>query len=214
VSTDLFSAGQIRYSNELRDDSAFDLEQFLSSLASIRYGRGVESILTRGVDSGGTATPNNPGLLNLATVATTTATLAAGVAFTDLVKLFDSIDAAYLPRATWLMTSKTRNSLLTWADSTGRPFLVPAPTADGLDMLLGKPIVINQSLPQLGTANATPILFGSLWDGLEMISSELRVTNLVERYADTFSSAIIPSTRLGSTSLAPNAIKALKLAAA
>jgi len=111
------------------------------------------------------------------------------------------------------MTSKTRNSLLALEDSTSRPYFVPAPTADGFDMLLGKPIIINQSLDQLNTANGIPILFGSLYEGIELVSSEVRVTNLRERYADVNEGAVIVSTRVGSTGLASGAIKALKLAA-
>jgi HK97 family phage major capsid protein len=213
VFTDAFSTGQIRFSNQLLQDSAFDMEQFLTGLADIRYGRGLEAILTRGVDSSGTTTPNNPGILSVAAVGTTTATLAAGVGYKDLVNLFDALDVGYLPRAVWMMTSKTRNVLLASEDSTSRSYYVPAPNVDGLDMLLGKPIVINQSLDQLGTANAIPIVFGSLWDGYEMISSDLRVTTLRERYADVNESALIASTRVGSAGLATGALQSLKLAA-
>ena len=214
VATDLFTAGQIRFSNQLAADSAFDLETFLTGLADVRYGRGLERILTLGTDSSGTATPNNPGLLSVAIVGQTTATLAAGVGFPDLVKLYDSVDTAFLPRSVWLMSSKTRNALLANEDSTSRPYYVPAPNADGFDMLLGRPIVINQSLPNLGTANATPILLGSLWDGFQMIASEVRVQTVHERYAEFNESAVIVSTRVGSTGLVSGAIKSLKLAAA
>jgi hypothetical protein len=63
-------------------------------------------------------------------------------------------------------------------------------------------------------ANALPILFGSLYEGLEMIHSDLRINILRERYAELNESAMIVSTTVGSTALAPGAIQALKLAAA
>jgi HK97 family phage major capsid protein len=212
VSTDLFTAGQIRYSNQLAEDSAFDVETFLTGLADIRYGRGLEKILTLGTDSSGTTTPNNPGLLNIAQTATTTASLAAGIGWSDLVATFDSLDADYLPKSIWQMSSRTRNYLAGLKDSTGRPYFTPA-TDGGFDYLLGRPIVINQSLPLYSTANATPILFGSLWDGFQMITSELRVQTIHERYAEFNESSLIVSTRVGSTGLVSGAIKALKLAA-
>jgi len=81
VFLDLFSTGQTRYSNELLQDSEFDLVQFLTNLASSRYGRGLERILTRGLDSSGNATPNNPGMVSLAGVGNTTATLSGGIGF-------------------------------------------------------------------------------------------------------------------------------------
>ena len=212
VATDLFTAGQIRYSNQLAEDSAFDVETFLTGLADMRYGRGLEKILTLGTDSSGTSTPNNPGLLNIAQTATTTATLAGGIGWGDLVATFDALDASYLPKSMWQMSSKTRNYLSGLKDSTGRPFFTPA-TDGGFDYLLGRPIVINQSLPLYSTANATPILFGSLWDGFQMIASEVRVQTVHERYAEVNESALIVSTRVGSTGLVAGAIKSLKLAA-
>jgi HK97 family phage major capsid protein len=214
VSTDLFTSGLTRFSNQLLSDSYFDLERLLTLLNSSRVGRGIETLITGGVDSSGTATPNNPGLINLAQTATTTATLSAGIGWADLIKTFDALDAGYLAKAIWLMSSKTRNYLAGLEDSTSRPYFIPAPNADSLDMLLGRPIVLNQSLALPTTASAMPILFGSLFDGLQIVSSEVRVQTLVERYAEVNESAIIVSTRVGSASLQAGAIQALKLAAA
>jgi HK97 family phage major capsid protein len=86
-----------------------------------------------------------------------------------------------------------------------------------MDYLLGRPIVLNQSLasPTGGTfaANSKPIIFGSLFDGLQVVSSETRVQTLHERFAEFNESAIIVSTRIGSASLQANAIQALRIAA-
>ena len=214
VSTDLFTSGITRFSNQLLSDSFFDLQRLLTNLSSLRVGRGIEMLLTLGTDSSSTTTPNNPGLVNIAQTATTTGTLASGIGWADLIKTFDALETAYLAKAIWLMSSKTRNYLALQEDSTSRPYFVPAPNADGLDMLLGKPIVINNSLALPTTANAKPILFGSLFDGLQIVSSEVRVQTLVERFAEVNESAIIVSTRVGSASLQAGAIQALKLAAA
>lgn len=216
VNTDLFSSGVIRFSNELLADSYFDLERMLSDLSSIRVGRGIERLLTTATDQNGTATPNNPGLLSIAQVATTTASIAGFVGWSDITSTYNALDAAYLPKAIWQMSSQTRNALTQLRDSTGRPFFTPS-TDGGMDYLLGKPIVINQSLatPTAGVfaANAKPILFGSLYDGLQVVSSEVRVQTLVERFADKYESAIIVSTRIGSASLQANSLQALQIAA-
>ena len=194
--TDLFTTGITRFSNQLLSGSYFDLER----------------LLTLGTDSSSTTTPNNPGLINIAQTATTTASLTAGIGWADLIKTFDALEAAYLPKAIWQMSAKSRNYLAGLEDSTSRPYFVPAPNADGLDMLLGKAIVINNSLPLVTTASAMPILFGSLFDGLQIISSEVRVQTLHERFADVNESALIVSTRVGSASLQAGAIQGLKLA--
>jgi HK97 family phage major capsid protein len=214
VGNDDLSAGTIKFSWNLLNDSNFDLEVLLTELASIRLGRGYEAILTNGLDSAGTATPHNPGIVNVAEVALTTSSLASNVSLTNLFNLFDALDPAYLPRAVWMMTSKTRNNLIrTQLDTTNRSLFIPSPTVDGVDMLLGKPVVINQSLAQLGTANGIAVVLGSLYDGYQMVGSPLRIQNLRERYADTLESAIIPTTRVGSTGLAPGALQSIKLAA-
>jgi len=212
VNSDLFSSGIIRFSNQLLSDSDFDLKVLLSDLSASRVGRGIERLLTLGLDQSGTATPNNPGLVSLAQTATTTATIAGGVGWTDLVNVFDSLDAAYLPQAIWQMSSKTRNYLAGLKDSTGRSYFVPG-TANSLDMLLGRPIVINQSLPLITTASAKPILFGSLFDGFQVVSSAVNIVTLVERFAEVNESAVIVSTRVGSAGLQAGAIQALKIAA-
>jgi len=217
VSTDLFTTGATRFSNQLLSDSFFDLEKLLTNLTSSRVGRGIETLLTLGTDSASTTTPNNPGLINIAQTATTTATIAAGIGWTDLTNTYDSLDVAYLPKAIWQMSSKTRNYLAGLKDSTGRPYFTPS-TDGGLDYLLGRPIVLNQTLPSptagVFAANAKAILFGSLFDGLQVLSSEVRVETLRERYAEFNECAIVVSTRVGSASLQAGAIQALKIAAA
>ena len=213
ISTDLFSPGTIRFAKELAQDSFFDLEKVLTNLSSKRIGRGIETLLTTGLDSAGTTTPNNPGLLNIAQTATTTSALAGGIGWLDITSTFDALDVDYLPHAVWLMSSKTRNYLAGLKDSTGRSYFVPG-TANGLDTLLGKPIVINNSLvSNVTTANSKPILFGSLFDAFQIISSEVRVQIVSERFAEFNESGLIVSTRVGSASLQANALQALKLAA-
>ncbi len=85
-------------------------------------------------------------------------------------------------------------------------------------MLLGRPIVINQSLasPTAGvfSASVKPIIFGSPYEGFQVVSSAVNTVTLVERFAEVNESAIIVSTRVGSASLQAGAIQALKIAAA
>jgi HK97 family phage major capsid protein len=223
IAGDLFSTGRISYSWNLVRDSGFDLVNLLTGLTDTRIGRGIESILTNGLDTGSTTLPGNPGLINIANVATTTTTLSGGIGWTDIVNVFDSLDAAFLPRANWLMSSKTRNFLASLKDSTSRSFFVPAPNTGTLDMLLNRPIVINESLPNVttssgivtGPANGIPILFGSLYDGLEVTISDPRVQAFTESpgLVENQKSALSVWLRVGSTSLAAGSLQALKLAA-
>jgi HK97 family phage major capsid protein len=213
VFTDPLTTGQIKYSTHLLGDSGFSFVDLLKSLAASRIGRGLERILTRGKDTAGTTTPNNPGLVSIASTGVTTTSLASGVQFGDLMKLYDALDPAFLPRAIWQMTSKTRNALVLGLDSTNRSLYVPAPNAGGFSSFMDLPIVINQSLDQLNVASGVPVVLGSLYEGLEMISSEVKVTNLVERYAEQRKNSLITRLQVGSTALAPGALQKLVLAA-
>lgn len=129
--------------------------------------------------------PNNSGLINIASVGVTTNTLANNVTFLNLANLFETLDTAFLPRAVWQMNASTRHNLITTQlDSSNRSLFVPSPTVDAVDMLLGRPVVFNSSLSNLGTANAIPIRFGDLYNGIEVVGRIPKVFTLHERWID------------------------------
>jgi HK97 family phage major capsid protein len=211
---DQFSTGEVIFANELLQDSAFDLVDFLTDLASIRFGRGLAQIVTNGSDTASSATPNNIGMVNIASTGTSTSVLANGISWTDITNLYESLDTAFLPKAIWQMNTTTRLALLQQKDSTGRPFYTPAPTVNDFDMLLGRPVVINNALTgNPTTANSAPILFGDLYNGVQMTIRRLRSRVLRERYADIYSSALLTYTGVASTALAPGALQKLVMAA-
>jgi HK97 family phage major capsid protein len=220
VDLDNLSLGIVKFSNEILSDSHFDLEKLLTNLLSSRYGRGLEKAVTLGTDSAGTALPNSSGgLVTLAHTATTTATTASSIGWADLVATYDALDPAYLPRAIFQMSSKTRNYLAGLKTSDGRPYFTPNPISGGLDSILGCDVVINQSLasPTAGVfaANSKPILFGDMNSAVQVVTSGLRIQPLFrQRFGELNMSAITGYTRVGVGSLQPGALQALKIAAA
>ena len=221
VGVDTVSAGLVKISLQELDDSSFDLDAFIRGAFGVRYGRGLEKIVTLGVDSAGTALPNAPvgGLLATATVGTTTATLAAGIGWTDIVNAFGALDAAYInPGTAWMFNTNTRATLLGMKDGFSRPFWTPDPSADGpFSKLLGYDVVLNQAMPNAGVANATPIVFGDLASAyLLRTDGQPTIVQLSERYMDTLEQGFL-CTRVGGASLvatgAPAALVSLKLAA-
>jgi HK97 family phage major capsid protein len=214
VQCDLFNAGYIRVARELIADSHFDFGQLISDLGLTRYYRGLETVLSLGKDSAGNATPNNPGILSAATVGATTTALANGIAWSDITSLFSSLDKAYRPSAVWQFNSATELYLLQQKDSTSRPYFTPDPSTGGLTSILGKPCVVNEQLGNVGTANAVPLVFGSLQKGyfVKMDESPI-VTRLSERFADLNEVAFQIGCRVGSCAMVPNTIKSLVLAA-
>jgi HK97 family phage major capsid protein len=167
--------------------------------------------VTLGKDSSGTTLPNQAtnGLTGVAAIGTTTAALANGIGWDDLTACFSSLDPAYTNplRARWLMNSSTRAYLLGLKDGFGRPYFTMDPSADGpFDKLMGFPVVLNQSLPNMG-ASAQPILFGDLQASyLLRMDGQPSILRLNERYADTLEVGFYLWSRVGGASLvAPSA---------
>jgi len=211
VTPDLFNGGLIRVANELIQDSNWDFGSVIETLAASRYYRGLQSLLTLGQDSSGNNSPNNVGLLNVATVGQTSSS-ATAISYADLSATYSSLDPSYLPTAYWQFNSATRLALLDVLDTTGRPVLVPAPNADSLDMLLSRPVLINQSLPNVA-ASTTPVLFGSLHSGyFAKIDQSPIIIRIKEAFIEFNETAFQIVCRVGSTGLVPNAIKSLKMA--
>jgi len=206
LGVDTATGGLVKVSFQELEDSSFDLDAFLRSHFAIRYARGLEKAVTLGTDSAGTALPNQPtgGLLASANVAQTTASVAAGIGWDDLTALYSGIDPAYaIPgKASWVMNSTTRGYLIGLKDGFGRPYFTPDPVADNpFGSLLGFPVVLNQSMPNMG-ASAKPILFGDLEKSfLLRTDGQPSILRLNERYADTLEVGFYMYTRIGGVTL-------------
>jgi HK97 family phage major capsid protein len=224
VGADTISSGLIKVSIQELNDSSFDLDNLIREMFALRYGRGMEKAVTLGTDAAGTQLPNFPvgGLLASATVGVTTATLAGGIGWDDVVNLYAALDPSYAARAVWQMNSTTRAALISMKDGFGRPFWTPSPTEDNpFGKLLGAEVILNQSLPNAVNsgsfvANAKPILFGDLDRSfLLRTDGSPSILRLNERYADTLQIGFLLFSRVGGASLAYNStpLVALKLAA-
>ena len=205
LGVDTVTGGLVKISFEEMADSSFNLDTAIRDYFGIRYGRGMEAAVTLGKDSAGTTLPNQSsgGLLGAATVGTTTATLAGGIAWTDIVNLFGSLDPAYSgPNAAFVFNSNTRAYLLGQKDGFGRPYWTPDPTQDSpFGKLLGFDVVLNQAMPNMG-ASATPILFGDLQRAyLLRTDGAPSILRLNERYADTLEVGFFLYSRIGGLSL-------------
>jgi HK97 family phage major capsid protein len=205
LGVDTVTGGLVKVSFQELEDSSFDLDAFIRDKFSIRYARGLERALTLGVDAASTTLPNQTsgGLMSVASVVDTTASVAAGIGWDDLTSAFTGIDPAYAtPASSWMMNSATRGYLVGLKDGFGRPYFTPDPSSDGpFDKLLGFPLIINQSMPNMG-ANAKPILFGDLSKSyLLRTDGQPSILRLNERYADTLEVGFYMYSRIGGVSL-------------
>lgn len=152
-----YSSKQIALPLELIQDSAIDVVQFVVNRLSTRIARIQNMHYTVGT---GTAQPM--GIIPASTVGKIGATgSVAAVAYIDLVDLKHSVNRAYRSNAKFMMNDLTIASLSKLVDTVGRPIWIPAITEGAPDLLLGKPIAVNDDVAVMA-ANAKSIAFGDL----------------------------------------------------
>jgi HK97 family phage major capsid protein len=212
----------VKYSKQELED-ADDLETFIQGIAGLRVARAVEYALTLGKDNGSTTQlPNSPtgGLLaNVsAGVTQTSGELSAGPTYGQLSALAGSVDHAYYaaPSSGFMASPSVFNFLVAQTDTTGRP-LYKFSSETGLLQIAGKPLYVNNAMPNYNAASSPAVLFGSFQHAYSYLNgsgaSGMRIRVLKERFADVFEGAAIIYTRLGAATLVSGAVKALVTAA-
>lgn len=196
---------------QLLQDSAFDIEDLLASAFGERIGRIENDYFTTGSGS------SEPQGIVTGAAAGATAGSATVVAFADLLALFHSVDPAYREMAEWMMNDTTVAQLRTLEDDNGRPLWLPASTGslqDGEpDRILGKPLVINQSMASPATATI-PIVFGDMSSFWIREVRGITMVRLEERYADYLQTGFFAYERVDSivVNAGTNPIKKLTMA--
>ncbi len=185
-STDQLVTDLIKVSISEMQDAYFDLDAFIRDQFGKRYYRGLASLITNGSFAG--SPPEAQNIQSIVTGATQGATSASAnaIAYSDVVTLYGALDPAYIDNATWTMNSKTRTALLGITDSLGRPLFIPNPSSGAFDQLLGRPVVINQYLDDIGASNVA-LQFGDYKQGylLRSVKPGLAIARLNERFMDT-----------------------------
>lgn len=196
----------IKVSEELLNDSAFDLEAYFVAEFARRIGNKEEEAFLNG-DGAGKPT----GILNDAEVGVTAAS-ATAITADELIDLFYSLPAPYRANAVWVMNDSTMRYIRKLKDTTGQFLWQKALHEGEHETLLGKPIYHSPFAPEVA-AGAKPILFGDLsyyWIGDR---KGITFRRLNERYADTGQVGFLASKRLDGKLILPEAIKCLQMKA-
>jgi HK97 family phage major capsid protein len=177
---DKIQGGIVKVSREMLADSAFDLDSWLRGEFAKRYWRGVSAAVRNGTSTGNVAAITSVAVAGITTAEPTQ------IAYPEMAQMYGALEAAYIPSASWVMSSLTRSYFLGVTDNYGRPLYVPNANTDNLDKILGLPVVIDQYAPAIA-AGTSPILLGSLTDAYTLRSvGEVEVIRLNERYSDTY----------------------------
>lgn len=165
---------------ELMNDSAFNLDELIGSLAGERIGRIQGSKFTAGTGT------NEPQGVVTGAAAGVTAASATAIAVDDVVKLYHSVDPAYRvgPGFGFMCNDSILAALALMKDSQGRPLFV-ASYRDGVpDMVYGKSVYPNQFMQATIATGTVTLLCGDYSKYKVRDVGELRLRKLEERYAE------------------------------
>lgn len=200
----------IKVSEELLNDSVFDLEAYISREFARRIGNKEEEAFFTG---DGTGKPL--GVLAATGGAEVGVTAAAAAAFTadEIFDLFYSLKAPYRRSAVFVMNDASVKSLRKLKDNNGQYLWQPSLTAGAPDTLLNRPVYTSAFMPALA-AGAKSILFGDLsyyWVADRQGRSFRR---LGELYAPTGQVGFLATQRVDGKLILPEAVKVMQMKAA
>ena len=148
----------IKVSEELLQDSAFDLESYISAEFSRRIGDKEEDAFLNG---NGTGKPT--GILNDTSGGTVGVTAAAAAAITadELVDLYYSLKAPYRKNAIWVLNDATVKLIRKLKTGDGQYLWQPGIKDGEVNTILGRPYFTSPFMP-VAAAGAKTIIFGDL----------------------------------------------------
>lgn len=151
----VFSSKVVPISVTLLNDSAFNLEAYLTRVFARRIGSVANRFFTTGAGA------NEPmGLLTAATSGVSAAS-ATAITWDEMIDLEHSVDPAYraMPGVGYMFHDTTLRELKQLKDGEGRPFWSMGTANGEPDRIGGYRYVINQNMPQM-TSTSKSVAFG------------------------------------------------------
>ena len=195
----------IKVSEELLNDSVFDLESYIAKEFARRIGAKEEEAFFTG---NGTGKPL--GVLAASGGAGTGVTTAAAAAITadELIDLFYSLSTPYRKNAAWIMNDATVKAIRKLKDSTGQYLWQPSLTAGTPDTILNRPVYTSANMPTIA-ASAKTVLFGDLGYYWVADRQGRSFKRLGELYAPNGQVGFLGSQRVDGKLILPEAVKVL-----
>lgn len=196
----------IKISEELLNDSVFDLPSYIAKEFARRIGTKEEEAFLIG-DGKGKPTgifANAGGAENGATTST------ANISFDDMIELFYSVKSPYRKKAVWILNEQTVKALRKIKDSTGNYIWQPAVSSGLPDTILNRPYVTSVYAP-VSAAGSKPIAFGDLsyyWIADRQGRSLKRLNEL---FAMNGQVGFLASQRVDGKLILPEAVKTLTI---
>ncbi|MCD8382789.1 MAG: phage major capsid protein [Clostridiales bacterium] len=203
-------AALIRVSEELLNDSAFDLESYFRTEFARRLADAEEEAFIIGDGDG-----KPYGILDDAEGANVGVTAASETDITadELITLYYSLRAPYRKHGVWLMNDSTISVIRKLKDNNGQYMWQPSLREGAPDTLLGKPVYTSISVPNIG-AGSKVVAFGDLsyyWIGDRAGISFKRLNEL---YATSGQVGFLSTKRVDGRLVLPEAVQLLQMSGA
>lgn len=199
----------IKISEELLNDSVFNLESYIAKEFARRIGSTEEEAFLIGNGTGRpTGIFNDTGGAGVGTTASTQST----IKIDEVIDLFYSLKSPYRKKATFIMNDSTVKEIRKLKDGNGQYIWQPSITAGEPDTILNRPVKTSSYVPGLA-AGAKPIAFGDFsyyWIADRQGRSFQRLNEL---YAVTGQIGFKASQRVDGKLILPEAIKVLQMKA-
>lgn len=204
-------ATMIKISEELLNDSVFNMPQYVATEFARRIGAAEEEAFFTGNGSGKPTGILANKVNNKDVGAQVGVTTANAAAFTadEIMDLFYSLRAPYRRKAVFIMNDSSIKALRKLKLGNGEYIWAPSLVAGEPDKLLGKPVYTSQFMPEIA-AGAKTVLFGDLgyyWIADRQGRSFKRLNEL---YAATGQVGFLGSERVDGKLILPEAVKVLQ----
>lgn len=197
----------IKVSEELLNDSVFNLEQYIAREFARRIGSKEEEAFFIGDGTGKpTGIFNATGGANLGL----TAASSTAIAVDELLDLFYALKSPYRKNATFVMNDSTVKAIRKLKDNNGQYLWQPSITAGTPDTILNRPIKTSAYVPTLA-AGAKAIAFGDFSYYWIADRQGRAFKRLNELYAATGQVGFMATQRVDGKLILPEAIQVLQM---
>ena len=196
----------IKVSEELLNDSVFDLESYIAREFARRIGSKEEEAFFTGDGAGkplGVLADKGGAEVGV------TAASATGVTADELLDLYYSLFSPYRKKAVWVVNDSTIKAIRKLKDNNGQYLWQPGLIANAPDTILGRPVKTSAFMPSIA-AGAKSIIFGDFnyyWIADRQGRTFKRLNEL---YATTGQVGFLASQRVDGKLILPEALKVLK----
>lgn len=200
-------ATRMKISEELMQDSAFDMNSYIAANFGSRMGEKEEEAFFTGDGSG-----KPLGILAATGGAEVGVTAAAAdaITFDEIIELYHSLRLPYRRKAVFVISDATAMMLRKVKDGNQQYIWQNSVTADRPDMLFGRPVYTSRFMPAPTTGNKA-VLFGDMKYYWVADRTTRTFQRLNELYAEHGQIGFIATQRVDGKLILPEAVKAIKM---